>query len=519
MEEPSRKKSAVFVNREEELQEITQTVQDLQDKQRLVKTPIIEFSGVQGIGKTSLLQRIEEICSKRNVTCIAEKASAITSHHFQRIERLAEKEEPVVMIVDELDGINSESEGFRDIENSLSYLLDKRIRFFVILASRSEQKFERTRSIKRKLTMRRLKPLEQKDCRQYLSHFARTVPPDVWDSIFDWTRGYPLALSAITLAVSDQGLDLTRREDQNQLIDILMKKVVEDALLATAPNPKERTRLRRLLEVLSISRRFNITLAQDLIESFAPEYKLESSFAYITLPQTINEVTSVLTYKLELAGYCIDAPIRNLFLLHMKIAKPEEYRATQQFLAEQNEGFVQAVSGSDRVRYLREFFYHLACYAEDGVVREKLTKYIKQLAQAPGQDERSLVQSLESLLQFYEEFQRDEELKEVLEQSRTQFVLSLLYRNFIEIYGQIPENMRESRLKQFFSLVTGHSQKDDFPFIFEEGMRHIITQITRSDAIKLYNDLVQDEQLTVLLGGQSKEVKARLTDSLVDEGH
>src|SRR5260370_24055086 len=114
----------IFVDREEELQEVIDTFEELQDKQRLVKTPILEFSGVQGIGKSTLLQRIKSLCNKSNITCISEEAKYITPQHFQRAAILAEKEEPVVMILDALDALSSDSKPFQDIESNLSDLLE-----------------------------------------------------------------------------------------------------------------------------------------------------------------------------------------------------------------------------------------------------------------------------------------------------------------------------------------------------------------------------------------------------------
>lgn len=509
-----------FVNRRDELREITRTVDALLDRQQLVRTPIIEYSGVQGIGKSTLLRCIEYLCTKKSIPCIYEEARHITQQHFHQASALAEREEPVVMIVDALDDFKSESEAFQEIERSLSELLESsKSRVFVVLASRSAQKFSRTRSIKRKLTIRNLKPLEQKDCRDYLSNFAQVVPPEAWDSIFEWTRGYPLALETMTRVIRDRQLDPTQPDGQRQLINILMQEVVVNTLLAHASSLEERIHLQRLLALLSIPRRFNITLAQDLIEKFAPQYKLGSSFAYITLPQTVNEVTNVLAYKLELVGYCIDTPVRNLFLIHSRITNPREYKQIHLFLAEQNQHFVQVVSKSDRVRYLREFFYHLAYSAEDAVIREKLTSYLGQLAQVQDDDARTLVQSFESsFLAFFLEYQDDEELKEALGLEHARFVYWLWYSNVLAICRQIPENMREGWLKQIFSLVTDRPERDDFPSMFQEGMRRIIGQVSRDKAIMLFEEFIQEKQVMALLGEQSDNVRIHVMDSLLEEG-
>src|SRR5207249_3067911 len=130
------------------------------------------------------------------------------------------------------------------------------------------------------------------------------------------------------------------------------------------------------------------------------------------------------------------------------------------FLAEKNKQFAQEVSGLDHIRYLREFFYHLASSGGEAKVRESLTQQIEQLANV--QEEQNPLQSYEGLFQFYEEFQQDQELKEVLGQQNTSFALSLMYKRFLSIYRRFPKNEKGSWLINFFSLITQQAQSRDF---------------------------------------------------------
>ena len=504
--------SSIFVNREKELRQISEAVETLQDEQRLLRTPIIEFSGVQGIGKTTLLDQVKVICDNKSLLCVKEDAKQWTSDYFNRVESLM-RERPVAIILDSLDTVDNEQ--LQTIEARLSELIENS-RLFVVLASRNVQKFERTRTIARKLTIYPLEPLKRESCLSYLNNFAQTIPPETRDMILDWTRGYPLALKVMTDTILDERLEPTKEQDRRQLLRILMKEVIEKKLLATASSSSERTRLQTLLALLSIPRRFNLTLTQDLIEKFADQYKLQNSLAYITLPRAINEVTSVLYWSLERAGYCIDAPVRNLFLLQFKIEQPQQFVDIHKFLTKKNKSFAQEVTGSDRSRYLREFFYHLACSEKEAKVRDSLIQQIEQLAQVQTQEERNLLSSLEIYLQFYEEFRQDEELKEALGQRNANFALSLIFRNFIEIYRQLPEKERGNWLIEFFSLVTHRPENDDFALIFEEGMRQIIQQVSREEAIKLYNELIQDAGLKILLGEQFESVRSHVTDLLTE---
>jgi hypothetical protein len=510
--------SSIFVNREKELRQVNEAVETLQDEQRLLRTPIIEFSGVQGIGKTTLLQQIKAMCDDKSLSCIMESAEQWISQDFERVESLVGKR-PIAIILDSLDTVGNEQ--FQTLETRLSKLIGNS-RLFVVLASRNVQRFERTRSIARKLTIYSLEPLKREYCFSYLSNFAHIIPSDAYDIIFDWTRGYPLAMTAMTEAIREKGLNPAQAQDQKKLIRILMEKVIVKNLLANVTSAEEQTRFQILLALLSIPRRFNLILMQDLIGQYTPQYKLESSLAYITLPPDINKVTSVLNWSLEHAGYCIDAPVRNLFLLQYKIEQPQQYIEIHKFLAEKNKSFVREVTGSDRIRYLREFFYHLAYSEESAQVQRILAQQVEQLAQAQQRDEHDLLQSFENFLQFYEEFRQDEELKEALGQQNTGFVLSLVYRNFIEISRQLPEKMRGTWLKEFFSLVTKSEvqqlKNDDFALIFEEGMRQIIKQVPRDDAIKLYNELIQDAGLKVSLAEQFESVRSRVLTDLLDEG-
>jgi hypothetical protein len=493
-----------IANREEELSIIDEAVTTLLDRKRLLRTPIVEFYGIEGIGKTTLLTKVrEQYRNQKQLSYVWTDIKENPSYQFvQTAKTLLADNKPVVVIVDSLDTASKDL--LREIEESLSELVQSND-VFIVLASRYIQSFENTRSIARKLTLHPLRPLERESCISYLRDFASRIPPDTRDMIFDWTRGYPLAMTVITDAILNQQLDFSTDQNKKRLVEILMEKVINKNLLADVTAPEVQNRLQTLLALFSIPRRFNLILMQDLIKKFAPQYELKSSLAYLTLPSDINKVTSVLNWSMERAGYCIEAPIRNLFLLKYRIEQTHQYVEIHIFLAEKNLSFAGEVTGSDHSRYLREFFYHLAFSENEALVRENLTQQIERLAQLQTQERRNLLPSLESFLQFYEEFQQDIELKEALGQRNASFASSLIYRNIIEIYRQLPEKERGNWLRSFFSLVTHQPQSEDFALIFIEGMRQIIQQVSRDESIKLYNDLIQDEELKILLGEKFNE--------------
>ena len=310
----------------------------------------------------------------------------------------------------------------REFESVLDELIERSNLFFV-LASRDMKKFENKRSIARKLTPHLLKPLSFERCKDYLNNFSDSITPEIRDMIFEWTRGYPLAMNVMADAIVDKHLNPRREADQKVLISILTEKVINQTLLASVL-PNEHKQYQKLLSLLSIPRRFNLIILQDIIERFAPQlidkYKLESGLTYIMLPRQVNQATGLLSWDMGRAGYSIDAPIRNLFLLKLRIEEPDEYVKIHKFLAEENERFVPEVSGTDRIRYMREFFYHLAMGGKVANLQAILTQHIERLFEG---EQR---QSHENWTQFYEEFSQDEELKEVLRKVNTDFVLTLI---------------------------------------------------------------------------------------------
>jgi len=496
-----------FVNRQEELQRIDEVCDALQDERRLVRTPIMEFYGIDGIGKTSLLEQVGTLCSHKKLPYILEEAPQISSFK-KSTERLLEARKPAVVMLDRLDAVNAEQ--LREIGFFLNNLIENH-RLFIVLASRSMQGFSNVRSIARKLKIYHLKPLKTEFCRDYLNGIAGSITQKMRDSILDWTRGYPLAMNVMAEAIIQEHLDPEVEQDQKTLIRILFEKVIEQNILATVTLDDERERYATLLSLLSLPRRFNLALMQDIIEEFAPpEYKLDGgSLAYITLPGAINKATNVLVWDLQRTGYCIDAPVRHLLLLKQRIEQPERYVEMHRFLAQKNESFAQKVSGADHIRYLREFFYHLANSNNSSRLREAATFYIEQLAQE---------EALENFLQLYEEFSQDEELKEALGGENTNFMLSLMRKNFTKVYSSIVGKTKSRYLHEFFRRTADDPKIENFSSIFEEGMRLIIRQESPGDAIKLYNELMQDEELRALLGTDFDRVLTSVFNDLLNEG-
>jgi hypothetical protein len=405
----------MFVNREEELKLIEDALDILCGGRLLLRTPIIEFYGVEGIGKTTLLNEIKEKCDNKHVSCVWEDLAASSSNHFlNTVQQLVnEKEpEPVVLILDSLD--RADEQWLLTITEWLGELTDNS-NFFVILASRKREWFDNNTSIVRKLTIRHLEPFNRENCDKYL-HSEGINSSEIIKEFYQWTRGYPLAMQVMAEFLSTADFHIGNMQDQAQFIAIMAEKVIDERLLRQVENASW---YRMMLSLFSVPRRFNLVIMQEIIEQFAPQEGYQNRLAYIPLPNKINQATYVLNWDTQRGGYYVDASIRNIFLLEMKIKAHKDYVANHLLLAKINKRLFGEVTGLDRVRYLLEYFYHIAISEENIDLQPLLTEHVEKLLQ----DETGT-----SLEQFNDEFSRDKELQEVLGENNTSAVISLLQK-------------------------------------------------------------------------------------------
>lgn len=411
----------LFVNREDELQLIDESFRALLDRERLLRNPIIEFQGVSGIGKTSLLKQVEMRCHtqqlpyiwidvSKNAADVAHEIVAQAQRYTQPDESFLElsavevtkallKQKPVVMLFDAVDTANTEQ--LAVIESLLKDLIDNE-RLFVVLGSKRALSFEQERSVALKLTSRLLASLDQKNCELYLDHQEKPLDPEVRQLIFEWTRGYPRAMNIMTQAIHD-GIDPMTKEGRAEIIILFTNLIIHQEVLGNV-TPEERTLYQSILELFAVPRRFNLVIMQDLIEAFLPEMKRESSMAYFGLPKDINDATAILNWNMLRAGFSVDEPLRHIFLLLLKNEHPEYYFAIHDFLAQNTLRLAREFPGLDRVRYVRECLYHTASNTNAPSMIERLTQALQIILQEPP----------EIFQQFSEEFSQDKELKEAL---------------------------------------------------------------------------------------------------------
>lgn len=413
---------ALFVNREKELDLIGDAVQALLQRRDLLRTPIIEIYGAGGMGKTALLKHVERECNESDLPCIFVDIKHISTnlehdvveqigHYLQDQHMLAEQpvlsviqalleERPLVMLFDAVDAATAEQLEFL---HSLLHELIHQKKLFVILASKKSLPFlQREQSVARKLTPLSLQTLSREHCEHFFASEATQMETGTRDLIFEWTRGYPLAMN-VMLEVITGGLDVHTEQGRAAILSHLKDRVIDQEILG-AIEPGRRPYYYESLQLFSLPRRFSIVIMQDLIEAFSPDLRRDGVLAYLSLPKNICDTTNVMHWNMPRAGYAVDTPIRTLFLLILKQEQPDLYFAIHAFLAQKNLELARHASGSDRVRCLREYLYHLA---HSDALSEHIFVNVTDMVQQ---------EAPEVFVQFTEEFEQDYELREALGQ-------------------------------------------------------------------------------------------------------
>ncbi len=527
-----------FVNREAELELVDDALRALLDKNRLLHTPILDFFGIDGIGKTTILREVMQRCQQNNIPFIwadarknlsdfplsiinqvkAKGYRAPLLEHSEKKELLDQSVDaaralladgPLVMLLDSVDATNEEQSDY--IEEMLHSLVDNN-RLFVVVASRKDIAFNKERTIARRLTTHALKPFNRESSDLYLQSLDEPIELELRDLIFDWTRGYPLAMDAMAKAILEQKYDPRKKKQRRDLLKVIMERVIDHGILARIED-KERAWFLTMLRLLSVPRRFNLVILQDLIEKFEPDLKEDGSLSYIALPRRINQATDVLSWNLDKAGFSIAVPIRHLFLLQQSMENTQRYHETHRFLAELNTHYAKEVSGTDRIRYQLEYLYHSASSVDSQQLPQILSATIQQITS-------DVTKSPDPLIQFLEEFRLDEELKELLG-TNVSIVLSLIYKHLAYLFRQSAQEVsgasRIHRLRGFYDAIRD-AELRELSSALVDYIDNLIQGESPDIVLQFYEELAEENKFREALGETFTPLFRRIRDNASLEG-
>jgi hypothetical protein len=479
-----------FINRETELRMIDSALSDLLDQERLLRTPIIDFYSIKGIGKTRLLKETMHKCHANQVPYldIPIGQELATEQSLLQTKALL-KQGPLVMLLDSVDAKNEKQ--IARLEKMLSELVIHN-NLFVVIASNGSVSFKREKSVDRILTIFPLEPWNRANSNLYLDNIAHPLQAETRELIFEWTRGYPLAMKVIVEALTEQKIDPTSDQGKQELITFIVEQVIDQSILANV-KPDELAWFHTALNLLAVPRRFNLVIMQKLIEALEPDLKLASSLSYIVLPKRITQATGVLDWNIAKAGFALDESIRHILLLQLKILHPQRYHEINRFLAQVNWSNTLEVSGSDRIRYQLEYLYHSAKSIEEKQLPLLLETTVKQITQdaknAPDQ-----------LIQFREELIRDTGLKEALGTYTIhvldQIALSVAKEMYAAATLEQDDEKRIRYLHNFFAYVIRDSTIIDLPDDLQKNMRQLLSKESYTRIMKLNEELAQQSKLS-----------------------
>jgi hypothetical protein len=428
-------------------------------------TSILDFYGVKGIGKTSLLQRFSERLIETNtryieaefhpdevifasriltqtqkympITPAEENAEDVYTQLIQRIKRLLEQG-PLVLLLDAVD--TNDKQQIELLENMLGALVGYQT-LFVLLTSRHRLHFENERTVRDRLKTYSVEPFNQEHSYAYLQLLDPSLSVEQCRIIFDWTRGYPLAMNML-VEIIHEGHDITEEQGQKHMAQRLADQMFGQELLTTI-NSDEQEWYRTILYLLAVPRSFNLVLLQQLIERFQPDYALASSLAYLVLPRKIIQATGAITWDIAQAGFTMDEPIRSILQLNLKVNHARLYKELHGFLAQYNKQNALAATNRERPHYLREYLYHSACSSQPGQLVSLLSRTGKDIIQ-------QTKQSPDQLIQFLEEFLQDRELQYILAPNGV-MITNLIYEHLAEEMYQL--YLEEPRVEKRFDLL------------------------------------------------------------------
>jgi len=506
----------MLINREDEMAIAQDALDDLTSEERLVQTPIVDFCGIPGIGKTAVLREIVRLCDGKKIPCITtlKNVEGVSSGKIyikdsleeirEEISAQATHRDPCVVVVD--DTGDTDRRQMERLERFLSFMIEYN-NLFIILASRRKISFEQQKKIMRKMEVHPLPPLDQASSLQLLDKIAVNASDDEKKLIYKWTHGYPLAMEEMASAL-ETNVDMHNEQARRELMQRVVDRVITGGLLAEV---EERERLHTLLRLLAFPRRFNLVLMRSLIERFEQRYGFPGSLAYMTIPRDITEATGILDWKLEKAGFTIEEPVRTILLLEAQISDEARYREINAFLAERNWEYALEVWGEDRILYLLEFLYHR--FLSVSQPEETLHQSIEQIM-------RQAELSTELLLSFRSALTQDVELLETLDTygpTTLNLVNERLALYLFDLYEQ--EGDREQHVEILsnafvsLSLITGPEKQAENIY---ERVEELLEKESSSWVLALYEYLNTDERFRGVMGELNDSILERLR-SLANE--
>jgi hypothetical protein len=449
-----------FVNRQEELVLVHKKFQVIINGDRNYDF-MLTVSGIPGIGKTTLLDKIREDAEAQNIRTVfvncrrairsADEQWAILEtiaddlfasdaswqealqnyreneghavqvfYHDQLLETFVENlrvwlaNNPLVLLLDDVHYMGEPPQELLEEVLERTYDLN---RLFVILAGRADLRWRsfQLRSRTRNILLEQFK---EEEAVQLLKEPAN---PDLSKAVYRLTRGYPLASVrayewvADHFTLTDPDLTDQLKVQEADLVFDLVGSIFEDYILGHIDDAPKKRWLAWLLRSISPLRRFDDNLLRALLLALdATQFSQITTLETRSYTRQMAALTYLVKWDSARIAYALDLPMRQLLSLEMKFREQERLLKIHKFVKTWYQDAINEVTARDSsapqsVIYLIEHIYHLAQYRQVKGETENLVKEI----------EAKIVRHYEGYylrerVHFFEEFSSDEELATVL---------------------------------------------------------------------------------------------------------
>ena len=438
-----------FVNREKETESIPPKLKAIQKGEWLFDF-VLTVTGIPGIGKTTFLRRIEQLAQDDGIKTIlftydatSDKLSPFQNiakslsfptpltdydeddkldsfvREFAKNLRSELSEKPLVFLIDDTHYMDASGQ---EIWEGILERVYVKNRLLIVLAGRRNLRFKSFE------LRRRMRPIALECFKEEHTNELVTEPKhsDLSNKIFQLTHGYPLASvhayewvfrHKLKPADPEIGHQLEARE--TELIFELVSTILSDHIFIHLQDKTPRNFLEYLLKSLSPLRRFDDILLHELLKKVGKEH-YDTVVDMLTIRGHIRQLaasTYMVKWESGRMGYALDFSIRRLLSLEMKFRDQAFFLKIHQFMADWYQDAIDKAAERDpgapqTVMYLIEHIFHFS-----------------QLCQTKGQTEHMETDICEKIGRrfkdyyfreknhFYEEFKKDEELAESLEDS------------------------------------------------------------------------------------------------------
>lgn len=445
-----------FVDRLAELELVQDILQDMSQGRSVLK-PITNFCGVEGIGKTCLLQRLyeeaqdnkvpaalvdfagldlkgslESIVAATTQSILMQVQSGVPGHQLGEIERLLAgfPEDFPGVLRQVLNQIAFDStllllfDTTEKVPDHVMDWLEKEIispllqtdKVVVVLAGRKAVSWS-TFELKRRARQRLLDPLDSEWVGDQIPSYASLA-----DEITNLTAGHPLANERIAEAIRqiEQERSETLSSDEFEHHRERLLQYLFDRLISNQIMRSEEPIVRQAFKITAVLRHFDINALRYMLERFAPiQFKGKPPSYFLELIGKMVD-SGLVSWDPRQKGYALDRSVRRIIFLHKFYKEPKGFVEMNKAAAELYALWIERLP-DNRINSIIERMFHRAnemsadCENGDRYTPSEIAFYLKsELQDYLERYYASAEFGLKGLIALREELHADTEFRDLL---------------------------------------------------------------------------------------------------------